>query len=69
MNTENPGSNFNVKIGMIDMELGNAIYNKMQKINIPFFMAILPKIKQNIPYSNQNTVLFDIHTTKTPAYR
>ena len=48
---------------------GNAIYNKMQKINIPFFMAILPKIKQNIPYSNQNTVLFDIHTTKTPAYR
>ena len=32
-------------------------------------MAILPKIKQNIPYSNQNTVLFDIHTTKTQAYR
>ena len=54
---------------MKEYELGNAIYNKMQKINIPFFMAILPKIKQNIPYSNQNTVLFDIHTTKTPAYR
>ena len=50
-------------------KIGNAIFNKMQKINIPFFMAILPKNKQNITCNNQNTVLCGIHTTQTPAYR
>ena len=48
MNTENPGSNFNVKIGMIDMELENECQNQASIL----VKTIIDEILSAIPIQN-----------------
>ena len=48
MNTENPGSNFNVKIGMIDMELENECQNQASIL----VKTIIDEILSSIPIQN-----------------